>query len=155
MGVTHPSKNTRKRQCDTYKWYQDTPNSSLLTPISGISLCIDTLFRCLARVSILGSFSETPKIGATLVLAPLLGACELPLPNPSPNPSPTPTKPLPHPYLHCQLSENAVLFLTKNHSHRDNDMNCITQYAIYQSILQSIDCNLWIATPRKHDFFPV
>ena len=78
MGVTHPSKNTRKRRCDTYKWYRDTPNSSLLTPISGISLGIDTLFRCLARVSILGSFFETPKIGATLVLAPLLGAGALP-----------------------------------------------------------------------------
>ena len=138
MGVTHPSKNTRKRQCDTYKWYQDTPNSSLLTPISGISLCIDTLFRCLARVSILGSFSETPKIGVTLVLAPLLGASELPPPHtyqtslpPLPNPSPTPTiapylrqwffrpLPLPHPYPYlrqccfgCNSKTTAIATMT-------------------------------------------
>ena len=96
MGVTHPSKNTRKRQCDTYKWYRDTPNSSLLTPISGISLGIDTLFRCLARVSILGSFFETPKIEATLVLAPLPGASAL-TPPPTPPPPPNPPLPLPNP----------------------------------------------------------
>ena len=76
MDVTHPSKNTRKRQRDTHKWYQGTLSWH---PFLVFCLVLIPFFGAWWRVSIHDSLSETPKFGAPSALAPLFGACELPL----------------------------------------------------------------------------